>query len=67
MQSSQLVTHHTDDNTPYALKNNLRSIIIIMSMENTSVKSFEWFFDSQMKAYPDKSHFITSESKDLVI
>ena len=38
-----------------------------MSMENTSVKSFEWFCDSQMKAYPDKSHFITSESKDLVI
>ena len=65
MQSSQLTTHHTDDNTPYAVKNNLRSII--RSMENTSVKSFEWFFDSQMKAYPDKSHFITSESKDLVI
>ena len=65
MQSSQLTTHHTDDNTPYAVKNNLRSII--KSMENTSVKSFEWFFDSQMKAYPDKSHFITSESKDLVI
>ena len=65
MQSSQLTTHHTDDNTPYAVKNNLRSII--MSMENTRVKSFEWFFDSQMKAYPDKSHFITSESKDLVI
>ena len=65
MQSSQLATHHTDDNTPYAVKNNLRSII--KSMENTSVKSFEWFFDSQMNAYPDKSHFITSESKDLVI
>ena len=65
MQSSQLTTHHTDDKTPYAVKNNLRSII--KSMENTSVKSFEWFFDSQMKAYPDKSHFITSESKDLVI
>ena len=65
MQSSQLTTHHTDDNTPYAVKNDLRSII--KSMENTSVKSFEWFFDSQMKAYPDKSHFITSESKDLVI
>ena len=65
MQSSQLATHHTDDNTPYAVKNNLRSII--KSMENTSVKSFEWFFDSQMKAYPDKFHFITSESKDLVI
>ena len=36
-------------------------------MENTSVELFEWFSDNQMKANPDKCHFITSESKDLVI
>ena len=36
-------------------------------MENNSVELFEWFSDNQMKANPDKCHFITSESKDLVI
>ena len=28
---------------------------------------FQWFSASQMKANPDKCHFITSENKELVI
>ena len=56
---------YADDNTPYVVKNNIRSVI--KSLENTSVELFEWFSDNQMKANPDKCHFITSESKDLVI
>ena len=36
-------------------------------MEKTTVKLFEWFSDNQMKADPDKCHFMTSGSKDLVI
>ena len=34
-------------------------------MKNTSVELFEWFSDNQMRANPDKRHFITS--KNLVI
>ena len=56
---------YADDNTPYVVKNNIRSII--KSLKNTGVELFEWFSDNQMKANPDKCHFITSESKDLVI
>ena len=65
MQSSQLTTHHTDDNTLYVVKNNIGSVI--KSSENTSVELFEWFSDNQMKANPDKCHFITIDCKDLVI
>ena len=54
-----------DDNIPYFVKNNIKSVI--KSLENTSVESFEWFSDKQMKANPSKCHFLTSESKDLVI
>ena len=36
-------------------------------MEKTTVKLFEWFSDNQMKGDPDKCHFMTSGSKDLVI
>ena len=47
------------------VKNYTRSVIT--SSENISVELFEWFFDNQIKANPDKCHFRTSESKDLLI
>ena len=56
---------YADDNTPYVVKNNIRSVI--KSLEKTRVELFEWFSDKQMKANPEKCHFITSESKDLLI
>ena len=56
---------YADDNTPYVVKNIIKSVI--KSLENTSVELFEWFSDNQMKANPNKCHFRTSESKDLVI
>ena len=56
---------YADFNTPYVVKNNLRSVI--KSLEKTRVELFEWFSDKQMKANPEKCHFITSESKDLLI
>ena len=42
---------YADDNTPYVVKNNIRSII--RSLGNTSVELFEWFSGNQMKANPD--------------
>ena len=56
---------YADDNTPYVVKNNIKGVI--KSLENSSVELFDWLPDNQMKANPDKCHFITSESKDLVI
>ena len=51
--------------TQDVVKNYIRSVIT--SSENISVELFEWIFDNQIKANPDKCHFITSESKDLLI
>ena len=56
---------YADNNTPYFVKNDIRSVI--KSLENASVELFEWFSDNHMKGNPDKCHFITSERKDLVI
>ena len=56
---------YVDDNIPYVVKNNIKSVI--KSLENANVELFAWFSDNQMKANPDKCHSITSESTDLVI
>ena len=45
---------YADDNTPYVVKYNIRSVI--KSLENTSVELFKCFSDKQMKANPDKCH-----------
>ena len=54
---------YADDNATYIVKNNIWSVI--KSLENNCVELFVRFSDNQMKANPDKCHFITS--KDLVI
>ena len=57
-------TDHADDNTSYAVKNNIRSAV--KSLENTSVEIFEWFSYDQMKDNPNNCHFITNKNKDVM-
>ena len=40
---------------------------VIKSLQNTNVELFEWLSDNQMMASPEKCHFMTSESWDLLI
>ena len=63
--SDKQFASYADNNTPYVVKNNMRSVI--KSLENTSVELYAWFSDNQMKANPEKCRLMTSESKDLVI
>ena len=56
---------YAGDNTPYVVKNNIGNVI--KSLENTSIECWEWFSDNQMKANPDKCHFIKIDSNDLVV
>ena len=44
--------------TPYVVGNNTEDVII--NLQNASLTLFQWFFDNQMKANPDKCHFICS-------
>ena len=49
---------YADDNTPYATGENIEDLII--KLQNASKTLFQWFTDNQMKANPDKCHFICS-------
>ena len=47
---------YADDDTPYVAGNNIEDVII--KLQNASLTLFQWFYDNQMKANPDKCHFI---------
>ena len=48
----------SDDNTPYAVGNNIEDVII--NLQNASLTLFQWLYDNEIKANPDKCHFICS-------
>ena len=49
-------TSYADDSTPYVVGNNMEDVII--KLQNASLTLFQWSYDNQMKANPDKCHFI---------
>ena len=49
---------YVGDNTPYVVGNNIEDVII--KLQNASLTLFQWFYNNQMKANPDKCHFICS-------
>ena len=51
---------YADGNTPFFVGDNLNDVIL--KLQNASKTLFKWFNDNQMKANPDKCHFICSSS-----
>ena len=51
---------YADDNTPFFVGYDLSDAIL--KLKNASKTLFNWFNDNQMKANPDKSHFVCSSS-----
>ena len=51
---------YADDNTPYVIGNDVEGVIF--KLQNALEILFQWFMDNQMKANPDKCHFICSSS-----
>ena len=51
---------YADDNTPFFVGKDLDDVI--SKLQNASKTLFQWFNDNQMKANPDKCHFICSSS-----
>ena len=49
---------YADDNTSFFVANDLDEVIY--KLQNASKSLFQWFADNQMKANPDKCHFICS-------
>ena len=56
-------TSYTDDNTPFVSNDRLDDVLD--SVKNVSVKLFDWFPNSQMKANPDKCHLLTSATTSI--
>ena len=51
---------YADDNTPFFVGKDLDDVI--SKLQNASKTLFQWFNDNQMKANPDKCHFVCSSS-----
>ena len=51
---------YTDDNTPFFVGNDLDEVIF--KLQSASKTLSQWFADNQMKANPDKYHFICSSN-----
>ena len=49
---------YSDDNTPYAVGNNIEKLII--KLQSVSKTLFQWFSDNQMKANSDKFHLFVA-------
>ena len=48
------------DNTPFFVGDDLKDVILKLQIASKTL--FKWFNDNQMKANPDKCHFICSPS-----
>ena len=51
---------YADGDTPFFVSDDLNDVIL--KLQNASKTLFKWFNDNQMKANPDKCHFICSSS-----
>ena len=54
---------YADDNTPFIIGEDIGDVIF--KLQNASKTPFQWFYDNQMKANPDKCHFICSSNEKL--
>ena len=52
--------NYADDNTPFLVGDDLNDVIL--KLQNASKTLFKWFNHNQIKANPDKCHFICSPS-----
>ena len=52
--------NYADDNTPYAVKDDIDAVLNKLGRD--SVILFQWLATNAMKANPDKSHLLLSNS-----
>ena len=57
------IASYADDNTPYTTGNLIQEVI--QKLENAAKTLFQWFRDNQMKAKPDKCHFLCNSSREV--
>ena len=58
-------TSHTDDNSPFAVTDNIGDII--RSLEEVGENFITWFSDNQMKQNPDRCHQIINAKEQTTL
>ena len=58
------IANHADDNTPYVTADDLDGVVV--SLENASDSSFEWFSDNLFEYNIDKCHLLVNVKDKLV-
>ena len=56
---------YAEDNTPFVSGDRLGDVLV--SLENASLKLFDWFSNNQLKANPDKCCLLTSSTDPVAI
>ena len=59
------VTSYADDNTPFVSGDRLDDVLD--SLENASLKLFDWFSNNQIRENSDKHHLLTSVTASKAI
>ena len=57
------IASYADDNTLYTTRNSIEEVI--QKLENAAETLFQWFSDNQMKANPDKCHFLCNSNSEI--
>ena len=57
------IASYADDNKPYTTGNSMEEVI--QKLENAAKTLFQWFSDNQMKANPDKCHFLCNSNSEV--
>ena len=57
------IASYADDNTPYTTGSSI--VEVIQKLENAAKTLFQWFSDNQMKANPDKCHFLCNSNSEV--
>ena len=57
------IASYADDNTPYTTRNSMEEVI--QKLESAAKTLFQWFSDNQMKANPDKYHFLCNSNSEV--
>ena len=57
------IASYADDNTPYTTGNSMEEVI--QKLENAAKTLFQWFSDNQMKANPNKCHFLCNSNSEV--
>ena len=57
------IASYADDKTPYTTGNSIEEVI--QKLEKAAKILFQWFSDNQMKANPDKGHFLCNSNSEV--